>query len=150
MKKSLLWLACMLLLVAGNTQQLPLPLTTGMTDVELAQNYLQKSKNQKIAGAVLASGGLVMMTIGMLEALSNMDLSFSLFGEPSPVKESKNAGKGFGIAGGIALVSSLPFLLASRSNGRKARLLTKNQTTQITPSFRISQATVGIAFPIGR
>jgi hypothetical protein len=150
MKKSILCLACILTFFFGNTQQLPLQPTTGISDVELGQGYLQKSKNQKLAGTLLASGGLVMLTIGMVQVLSDFNEILLFSSSSAGESKSKDFGEGFSIAGGIALVSSLPFLLASRSNERKARLLAKNNTTQITPSFRISQTAVGIAFPIGR
>lgn len=150
MKKIIFTLACIVTFFVGNTQQLPLQPTTDISDVERQQGYLQKSKNQKLAGALLASGGLAMLTIGMVQFLSDFEDILSLSSVSSGERKSKDYGEGMCIAGGIALASSLPFLFASRNNERKARLLAKNSTTHITPSFRITQAAVGVAFPIGR
>ncbi|NTS40003.1 hypothetical protein HRG84_03730 [Flavisolibacter sp. BT320] len=150
MKKIFFALVCIITFFVGSTQQLPLQISTDISDVEREQDYLQKSKNQKLVGGLLASGGVAMLTIGMLQFLSDFSDGLSFSSSSSGERGSKDFGEGFCIAGGVALAGSLPFLLASRRNNRKARLLAKNNTTYITPSFRITQAAFGIAIPIGR
>ena len=114
-------------------------------------DYLQKAKSQRAGGILLLCGGLTMMTIGVGTGLSNMSFDLSFNGAPNTEPaHSDKAGLGLFIAGGVAIVSSIPLFISAATNARKARLLTGNQTTFITPHLQIRQATIGLAIPLER
>jgi hypothetical protein len=149
MKKNLLLMACLLVVFAGNVQPLPQQAAVSKSDAELRQFYLQKAKHQKTAGLVFLIGGLGLMAAGIGQA--DTDWTINLFPNSStPLRESKQKGLGLFIAGGISTLTSLPFILASGRNRRKAHMISGYQSTSYTPGLQPKQTTLGIAFPIGR
>ena len=74
------------------------------------QDYLKKSKNQKTAAWILLGGGSVLVVTGVL--LSN-NASLDNLGTTA----------GVAIAGGVAVLGSIPLFLASGKNKRKGMSL---------------------------
>ena len=81
-----------------------------------SQDYLKKSKNQKTAAWILLGGGSALVVTGILLA-NNAAL------------DNLGTGAGVAIAGGVAVLGSIPLFLASGRNKRKGmRLSFKNET----------------------
>ncbi len=115
---------------------------------ELSHYYSTKAKHQRIAGLVLAGGGLGLATAGLAAAFSGDNF----FSSSNSSTTAKNGSKGMGaaIAGCVLIAGSIPFAISSMVNNRRARLLLQNQTTYVTPSLYLKQITIGIAISLGR
>jgi hypothetical protein len=107
------------------------------------QDYLAKSKRQKIVGWTLAGGGFVVGTIGTITLLKNAMRTISnipadIFGG-TPVEEDNNDGSGLIIAGGVAIFSSIPFFVSATKNKQKAINLSFHN--QLVPYLQINNLT---------
>ncbi|MDQ6610306.1 MAG: hypothetical protein M3Y85_10855 [Bacteroidota bacterium] len=113
---------------------------------ELSHYYESKAKHQKTTGLVMATTGLVLFVVGAAVFASNF--SFDLSG--SQASSSDGGGGVIAIVGGISLLGSLPVLISSAHNRRKARLILENKTTYLTPTLHLKQTAIGISIPLGR
>lgn len=103
----------------------PLPLTH--------EDYLRKSKNQKLIGWILLGAGAT-----TLIAVSGGNTDFSTLGT-------------LVIGGGLATLGSIPFFIASGKNKRKANLMLKNETF-LRPGVNLKSnyIAVGLKIPINK
>jgi O-antigen/teichoic acid export membrane protein len=83
-----------------------------------SQDYLRKSKNQKTAAWILLGGGSALVVTGILLA-NNATI------------DNLGTGAGVAIAGGVAVLGSIPLFLASGRNKKNAMSLSsKNEKMQ--------------------
>ena len=81
--------------------------------------YLQKSKNQKTIGWVLAGSGTVMMITGaLINGSQNMGNVVGAFIGETPTNENK--GLWLFYVGGAATITSIPFFISSHKNKKRA------------------------------
>lgn len=109
MKKVILSLSFLLVSSAGYSQE------TTPSRTLTGQDYLQKSKNQKIAAWILLGAGSAMIAIA-----APGDVSLDIV----PV---------LAIGGTAAILGSVPLFIASRKNKRRAITMTANLNIQPTP-----------------
>ena len=82
--------------------------------------YIQKSKQQKIAGWILFGGGMILTTVGTAKVISD-----NLLGEPL---YKTNTGEVLMLVGSASMLSSIPLFIACSRNRRKAMSLSfKNE-----------------------
>ena len=136
MKKSLLSLACMLLLVAGYTQQLP-QTSARMTDAELGQFYLQKSKSQKTIAWVLLVAGAALQVAGSVSYADNL------------FEESTSGADAMMIVGSLASIVSIPLFISAAKNKGRAEILLRHENIPMSFSPR-KRMNIGIAIALGR
>jgi hypothetical protein len=88
------------------------------------QDYLQKSKKQKTAAWILLGGGTTAGTIGLFmvfkEAAKVTTPAVLLPGQPKPDEAKANGGGILMIAGGAAIIGSIPLFTAASKNKKKA------------------------------
>ena len=86
-------------------------------------DYVQKSKNQKIAGWILFGGGMILTTAGISKVISD-----NLLGEPL---YETNTGEVLMLVGSASMLASIPLFIACSRNRRKAISLSfKNEYSQ--------------------
>ena len=86
-------------------------------------DYVQKSKNQKIAGWILFGGGMILTAAGISKAISD-----NLLGEPL---YETNTGEVLMLVGSASMLASIPLFIACSRNRRKAISLSfKNEYSQ--------------------
>lgn len=110
-----------MLLLAISATSFCQPTTTSAPTVK--SDYLKKSKNQKSGAWVLLAGGSVMVVTGIL--LSNQ-ASFDELG----------ATAGLAVAGGVAVLGSIPLFLASGRNKRKGMDVNASLKMERAPVFQ--------------
>ncbi len=89
---------------------------------QVQQELLRKSKNQKILGFIALGGGVLAAGVGLILYEESGSLSGTFTGE------------GLLIGGGVAMVASVPFFIASGNNKRKAiSMSTAIKTERINP-----------------
>ena len=87
-------------------------------------DYVQKSKNQKIAGWILFGGGMILTTVGFAKVISNI----TFVGEPL---YETNTGEVLMLFGSASMLASTPLFIACSRNRRKAISLSfKNEYSQ--------------------
>ena len=83
---------------------------------EMSKNdYLEKSRRQKMAGYIMLGGGLAMATAGSVLFSEN----FILFGASDSEEQATGVGVAMVIAGGIAAAGSIPIFMSSAKNKKK-------------------------------
>ncbi|MBL0182795.1 MAG: hypothetical protein IPP96_11085 [Chitinophagaceae bacterium] len=110
-------------------------------------NYLQKSRNQKIAGWCFVGAGAVGLAIG-LASFPKGDLLF-----PSDEDASKaDRATTITIIGSALLIGSTPFFILSNVNKRKARLSVSSNKTGFGVPSKVNKNITGItmSIPIGK
>jgi len=86
-------------------------------------DYVQKSKQQKIAGWILFGGGMILTTAGISKVISD-----NLLGEPL---YETNTGEVLMLVGSASMLASIPLFIACSRNRRKAISLSfKNEYSQ--------------------
>ncbi|RYF79122.1 MAG: hypothetical protein EON98_14990 [Chitinophagaceae bacterium] len=118
---------------------------------ESGEYLLAKAKRQKTAGLVMGIGGLVLLTVG--GAIAMNEFSFGLdFSDNSGRAVSSDIGAAEILCGvgAISTIASIPVLISSSVNKKRAKLALSNQTTYITQSFQLKQTGVTLAIPLGR
>ncbi|MEO7394690.1 MAG: hypothetical protein ABIU11_07070 [Chitinophagaceae bacterium] len=94
------------------------PMVTHSLSADL---LFQKSKKQKAAAWVLLGGGAGLVTSGFL-----------IGGSSDSFDDNKlTTGALLVVTGGIAMVGSIPFFIASGTNKRKAELTLKNESNSL-------------------
>jgi hypothetical protein len=104
-----------------------------------ANSLFQKSKKQKTIGFILLGGGAALELVAI--AIASNDLLGTILNE----KKAEN--RVLLIAGGgAAMLSSIPFFIASGHNRAKANILLKNETLFFNPKINIKdrQLAVGV------
>jgi hypothetical protein len=116
---------------------------TDSTTIQSQQNeydfYLLKSKKQKTGGTVLLVSGLVMEAAGLVIMVSK---TFDYLGGQ---KSGLIAGAGLAIFGAAAVITSIPILISSGSNKRKARAFITTGDFR-DPIKNSRYASIGISF----
>ena len=126
MKK--IFLCIMLVVITATTYSQQ----TGTSSTFSKQDYLQKSKHQKIAAWSLLGGGFILETIGtaILVNESAKIFFFFLTGEPGPNNKSLTGGTILFYTGAVAMIGSIPLFVASHKNKKPAASLSfKNENT---------------------
>ncbi len=117
------------------------------------KNFSQKSKNQKTAAWVCIGGGAALITtglaIGSKKVAEDVVNLFSLQNTPQHNYAGENICL---IAGGAAMLSSIPLFIASNKNHRKARLTVKEEKVALGLPIKAGKKISGISLviPIGR
>jgi uncharacterized membrane protein len=82
-------------------------------------DLLKKSNNQKTTAIILAAGGGLLATIGIITWGTGFSDAFS-FDNPNSGASEMNTGNVLLASGGVLMLGSIPFFIASGSNKRKA------------------------------
>ncbi len=101
------------------------------TPYSVNDNFLKKSKTQKIVAWSLLGGGLILGTIGLGNALKQVApvVLFGPWGYSAVDEKKLNNGAALMIIGSVAIISSIPLFIVASRNKYKARYLTfTNQT----------------------
>jgi hypothetical protein len=110
-----------------------------MTDRELGEFYLAKSKKQKTIGFVMLGGGIAFQLIGA--AIASQDVY------------SENTGAAILVTTGFfSMIGSIPLFISSARNKGRAEILLRNENIplgHIPNAPRIIPA-VGLKYKIGR
>lgn len=140
MKKLILFLAFFSMLTKGFNQQIEAP------KKELTkQEYLKKSKSQRTAGGIILGGGAILIGAGLATSLGNgLANAFRL---ESP---KNNSGDVLTVLGVISIAGSIPLLISSGKNKRRAfSLSVKNQPSQVLQNNRLyTKMTPSLTFKI--
>jgi hypothetical protein len=137
MKKIFVCLICLATVLTSSAQQLPQKMTSGLSDVELGQFYLQKSKSQKTGAWILLGVGLALQVAGSISYADNL------------FEESTSGADAMMLGGTIASAASFPLFISAAKNKGRAEILLRHEN--IPMSFLPGkQRTVGIAFSLGR
>ena len=124
MKNIILFAMLLIMSAASFSQQ------TEPSPVLTKQGYLQKSKNQKTAGIVIASGGGLLASIGIIVWSGGFSAGLD-FSNPDPNAgaSERSTGNVLVITGGVVVLGSIPLFIASARNKRKGMSLSfKNET----------------------
>jgi hypothetical protein len=134
MKKSLLCVLLLIMVTSINAQYDTIPVK--LTNKEMSERLMLKSRKQRTTGLVLLASGLAMEAIAIATYPKDYDFIFGT----TPEKE-KNATLSsiLFVAGAAAWISSIPVLISGRVNQRKARLLLRTEQVTISPQFKTSQ-----------
>jgi hypothetical protein len=111
MKKAFLITACLLMMLTVVAQQVPQDSSTHKLTKE---EYLKKSKGQKTAAIVLLAGGGALITVGAILTTNdvvNLDIEDN---------SNEDVEAALILAGGVAMLGSIPFFIASRKNKERA------------------------------
>lgn len=88
------------------------------------QDFLQKSKNQKTAAWILLGGGVILETVGILQAgMDDMGTVVNGFTNAlagQNVIEDSSDGTALMIVGGAAMLGSIPLFVSASNNRQKA------------------------------
>ena len=107
-----------------------------MTDRELGEFYLKKSKGQKTTGWALLGGGMVMYVVGISVA----------------VNDDSGTGAVAALLGSFATVASIPFFISSARNKGRAEVLLRHENIPLgfIPHAPRSMPAIGIRFNLTR
>lgn len=109
------------------------------------QEYLKKSKSQRTAGGIILGGGAILIGAGLATSLGNgLANAFRL---ESP---KNNSGDVLTVLGVISIAGSIPLLISSGKNKRRAfSLSVKNQPSQVLQNNRLyTKMTPSLTFKI--
>lgn len=107
-----------------------------LTNRELSERLMLKSKKQRTTGLVLLASGLALEAIAIATYPKDYDF---LFGS-TPEKEGNAIFSSIlFVAGAAAWITSIPVLISGRVNQRKARLLLNAEQVKITPHWKTNQ-----------
>ena len=124
---------CMLCVAAGLSAQ---QRTTPMSDLELGQYYLSKSKSQKTIAWILLGGGMALY-IGGIAAYSDI------------YDDQDTEAAVMALTGSIATIASIPLFITAAKNKGRAEILLRNQNVPM--GFKSSRGlSIGIGIPIGK
>ena len=112
MKKLIIFTMLLILSATSFSQQ------TNPSQALTRADYLQKSKKQKTTAWILLGGGAGLATAGFI--IGNSSTSFD--------DNKLTTGALLIIAGGVAMVGSIPFFISAGSNKRKAEIMLKNES----------------------
>ncbi|MCS5490392.1 hypothetical protein [Algoriphagus limi] len=95
------------------------------------QDYLEKSKKQKTTAFILLGGGAAVAGAGVILFSEN----FCIFGCTQSEVNASNAGGVMFLAGGAAMIASIPVFVSSGKNARKAAELNFNYQPMNMPRY---------------
>ncbi|TFV94721.1 hypothetical protein E4S40_11980 [Algoriphagus kandeliae] len=95
------------------------------------QDYLEKSKKQKTTAFILLGGGAALLGAGAIIGSEN----FCLFSCTDSQNNAMNAASVMVVAGGAAMIASIPVFVSSGKNARKAAELSLNYQPMNAPRF---------------
>lgn len=87
------------------------------------QDYLKKSRNQKTTGFILLGGGAALIIIGALIIDDNF---CTICDQTQNQENAMEGGEVAAIAGGVAMIASVPVLFSAKKNAKKASKLSLN------------------------
>lgn len=97
------------------------------------QEFLKKSKNQKLAGRIVLGGGGILIGAGLIS-----NFSYGLDNVFQQEATKNNSGDILIVLGVISVVGSIPLLISAGNNKRKAiSLSVKNQPLQFLQNNRL-------------
>ena len=137
MKKMKLLLICLAAVINSSAQQLPQQPTNRMSDTELGQFYLQKSKNQKTGAWILLGAGIALQVAGSISYADNL------------FEESTSGDDALMLVGTIASIASIPLFISAAKNKGRAEILLRHENIPMSfsPGKRMN---IGVAFALGR
>ena len=108
-----------------------------LTDKELGLKYLKRSRQFKVAGWSLLAGGIILSTIGVNQATSDL---FS----------NNHAGETLSLAGSIITIASIPCFITGAKNKGRAEILLRNENILVSDKYKYSSnfLAVGLAFKL--
>ncbi|RYY00372.1 MAG: hypothetical protein EOO53_22125 [Gammaproteobacteria bacterium] len=122
-----------------------------MISQESGECLLAKAKRQKTTCLVMVTGGLLFVMTGGAIAMNEFSFGLDFSGNSGrSVKSDFDAAEILCGVGAIATIASIPVLISSSVNKKRAKLALSNQTTYITQSFQLKQTGVTLAIPLGR
>lgn len=126
-----------------------LPGTKSFTATDVNNDYLTKSRNQKMAAWILLGGGVVGVGIGSVIEFNNAPKNLV-----SIITDQTYNSSGIAVAfiGGGMAVASIPLFIASSRNKKKAKLSISSQPTGFAVPTNMGSGITGItvSFPIGK
>ena len=110
-----------------------------LTDQELSQYYLKKSRDQKAGAFVLMASGLTLGIIGGIGTIHILDSE----------RDYSSAYTMIGI-GAASFLASIPLFMGAAKNKNRATLAIGNQRTPIGKSIGLTQSNLSLIIPLGR
>ncbi|NVJ84873.1 MAG: hypothetical protein HWE15_01110 [Algoriphagus sp.] len=95
------------------------------------QDYLEKSKKQKTTAWILLGAGAAVTTTGAIIFSEN----FCIFGCSKSEVDASNAGGVMVLAGGAAMLASIPVFISSGNNAKKAAELSFRYQPMNIPEY---------------
>jgi hypothetical protein len=97
----------------------------------IRNDYKLKAKNQNTAGWVILGTGFTVFTIGLAIEMSEVttDIAYALTFQE---REHRSTGTTLLIAGGVTMLSSMPFFLASSRNRKRVATAFHKMESQTT------------------
>lgn len=138
-----IWLLALCATTQTNAQLRDTTLNMNMHKVDANSPFL-KSKKQKTTGFILLGGGAAL--VGVAIAIGTADPVGSIL-DANDRKEMTNT-ELFLASGGVVMLSSIPFFIASGKNKRKAELMLKDQAVYFNPQLNIKEHLVAVGMKI--
>lgn len=130
-------LVCLLIAFTGNSQPPPGYSKTRMSDGELGQFYLQKSKSEKTKAWIFLVGGAALQIAGTVSYANNF------------FEESTTNADVMMLVGSLASGVSIPWFISAAKNKGRAEILLRHENIPLSFSHG-KQMNLGIALSIGR
>lgn len=93
------------------------------------QDYLQKSKNKKKIAWIFLGGGAVLIATGAIIPAGDLTDQFNIYTGAKDIHENDAIKGALIVGGGLSMLASIPFFIASGKNKRKAMSVSfKNET----------------------
>ena len=117
-------------LASATVLQDTLPTRSGLSKMDLKDQYLKKSENQKKAAYVLLAGGLATSLIGFVILIGDLGTLFTDHKTHGDLPDTL-------MYSGLAIMAcSIPLFIAARKNKQQARLYIKKEAIMITPDIK--------------
>jgi uncharacterized membrane protein len=143
--KKLLFICLVTLWVATQTKAQMRDTVLNMNKHRAESSFLfQKSKKQKTAAWLLLGGGAGLITTGVIMIGGDKDPFGVVFGASSKA----TTGAILTVAGGAAMLGSIPLFIASGKNKSKASLMLKNENVFFNPQINIKKHLVSVGLKI--
>ena len=120
MKTAIIPIACLASISYCLAQE---PVAPAPGPVLTKQDYLIKSKHQKKWAIILLSAGGALAFAGIFIATNDLDYNLNPFGGSDPYdnpNENETLAAGLIVAGGLAMLGSIPLFVAAHKNKKKA------------------------------
>ena len=86
-----------------------------------SEEYLTKSKNQKKVAWILLGGGAIIATVGAVIPAGDLTGEISYPCLCQDVRENDEIKAALGLSGGVSMLASIPFFIASGKNKKRAK-----------------------------
>ena len=137
MKKIFLFLLALVSCTTMQAQEVPEKNSGKMSDLDLGNYYLKKSKTLKTAAWVTLGVGLILSVAG--------EISY----ENSFWTESTSGAEAMMLTGTLATIASVPLFIAAARNKGRAEILLRHENVPIG-IYRENRFSLGIALALGR